>query len=184
MYKRFGPVVLLVLFSLTLAACVPVAPAPASQPAAAPAAPAAPVAAAAASKTLVVAIEGDVETLDPNFSRYPTANMVNLNVYDQFFQYGRDDTGKGYFVSNVQKIEGAAIEKWDIAADRRSVTLHVRQGVKFPKTGNEMTADDIIYWFDKGKPTNSGIIWNIETSNIKSWEKKAKYDVLVTFTSH
>lgn len=135
----------------------------------------------AADKVLVVATEGDVETLDPNFSRYPTANMVNLNVYDQFFQYGRDDTGKGYFVSNVKKIEGAAIEKWEVAADRMSVMLHVRRGVKFPKTGNEMTADDIIYWFERGKPTASGIQWNIETSNISGWQKKGNYDVLVSF---
>ena len=137
--------------------------------------------AAAAEKVLVVATEGDVETLDPNFSRYPTANMANLNVYDQFFNYGRDDTGKGYFVSNVKKIEGAAIAKWEVAPDRMSVMLHVRQGVRFPKTGNEMTADDIVYWFDRGKPTNSGIQWNIETSNIAGWEKKGKYDVLVRF---
>ena len=82
--------------------------------------------AAAAEKVLVVATEGDVETLDPNFSRYPTANMANLNVYDQFFNYGRDDTGKGYFVTNVKKIEGAAIAKWEVAPDRMSVMLHVR----------------------------------------------------------
>ncbi len=133
-------------------------------------------------KTLVVAIAGDVETLDPNFSRYPTSNMVNLNVYDQFFNYGRDDSGKGYYVSNVTKIEGAAIEKWEIAPDRMSITLHVRQGVHFPKTGNEMTADDILYWFDKGKPTNSGIQWNIDTANITSWQKTGKYDVVLKFS--
>jgi peptide/nickel transport system substrate-binding protein len=137
--------------------------------------------ATAAEKILVIATEGDVETLDPNFSRYPTANMVNLNVYDQFFQYGRDDTGKGYFVTNVKKIEGAAIQKWEVAPDRMSVMLHVRKGVKFAKSGNEMTADDIVYWFDRGKPTNQGIQWNIEMCSITGWEKKGKYDVLVKF---
>jgi peptide/nickel transport system substrate-binding protein len=140
------------------------------------------MAATAAEKVLVVATEGDVETLDPNFSRYPTANMANLNIYDQFFQYGRDDTGKGYYVTNVKKIEGAAIEKWEVAPDRMSVMLHVRQGVKFAKSGNEMTADDIIYWFEKGKPTNSGIQWNIDTANIAGWEKRGKYDVLIKFS--
>lgn len=162
-----------------------VAPTTESQPASPTEAPeAAPVpteVVSAEPKTLIVAIEGDVETLDPNFSRYPTANMVNLNVYDQFFNYGSDDTGNGYLVTNVTKIEGAAIEKWEVAEDRMSIKLFVRQGVKFPKTGNEMTADDIIYWFDKGLPTASGIQWNIETANIASWEKTDKYEVLVTF---
>jgi len=132
-------------------------------------------------KTLVVALEGDVETLDPNFSRMPTANMANLNVYDQFFKYGVDDTGKGYSVTNVKKIEGAAIESWDIADDRLSVVLHVRKGVKFPKTGNPMTADDIIWWYEKGKTTNSGIQWNIKTSNMTNMTKIGDYDVLVEF---
>lgn len=133
-------------------------------------------------KTLVIAIEGDVETLDPNFSRYPTANMANLNVYDQFFKYGVDDTGKGYSVTNVTKIEGAAIESWDIADDRMSVVLHVRKGITFPMTGNPMTADDIIWWYEKGLDTKSGILWNIETSNISSMTKTGDYDVLVEFS--
>ena len=133
-------------------------------------------------KTLVIAIEGDVETLDPNFSRYPTANMANLNVYDQFFKYGVDDTGKGYSVTNVTKIEGAAIESWDIADDRMSVVLHVRKGITFPMTGNPMTADDIIWWYEKGLDTKSGILWNIETSNISSMIKTGDYDVLVEFS--
>lgn len=132
-------------------------------------------------KTLIVAIEGDVETLDPDFSRYPTANMANLNVYDQFFRYGIDDTGEGYSVTNVSKIEGAAIESWEIADDRMSVVLHVRQGVKFPMTGNPMTADDIIWWYEKGLETKSGILWNIETANISNMTKTGDYDVLVEF---
>ncbi len=44
--------------------------------------------AVAAENVLWVGISGDVETLDPNFSRYPIAKMANLNAYDQFFRYG------------------------------------------------------------------------------------------------
>ena len=133
-------------------------------------------------KTLIVAIEGDVETLDPNFSRYPTANMANLNVYDQFFRYGVDDIGEGYSVTNVTKIEGAAIESWEVADDRMSVVLPVRQDVKFPKTGNPMTANDIIWWYEKGLATNSGNLWNIQTANITNMTKTGDYDVLVEFS--
>lgn len=133
-------------------------------------------------KTLIVAIEGDVETLDPDFSRYPTANMANLNVYDQFFRYGIDDTGEGFSVTNVTKIEGAAIESWDVAEDKMSVVLHVRQGIKFHSTGNQMTADDIVWWYEKGLSTKSGILWNIETSNISNMTKVGDYDVLVEFS--
>ena len=136
---------------------------------------------AAEIKTLVIAIEGDVETLDPNFSRFPTSNMAILNVYDQWFEYGIDDTGEGYSVTNVEKIEGKAIESWEMADDRMSVLVHVRKGVKFPMTGNPMTADDIIWWYTKGLEVKSGYLWNIDTANISNMTKKGDYDVLVEF---
>lgn len=137
---------------------------------------------AAEGKTLIVAIEGNVETLDANFSRFPTSNMVSLNVSEQLFRYGIDDTGEGYSVTNVAKIEGAAIESWEMADDRMSVLLHVRKGVKFPMTGNPMTADDIIWWYKKGLSTKSGFFWAIETTNTSSMTKKGDYDVLVEFS--
>lgn len=133
-------------------------------------------------KTLVVAIEGDIETLDPDFSRYPTANMANLNVYEQFFRYGRKDTGNGYLVTDVTVTEGAAIESWDISDDRMTAILHVRQGVTFHNTGNPMTADDIIFWYEKGRTTQSGIEWNLNMANIESMEKIGDYDVQVNFS--
>ncbi len=181
-----------VLLSLVLSACAS-APAPAAEQPAEPATTEKPAEAAAEAtdealaaepeeKTLVVAIEGDIETLDTDFSRYPTSNMVNLNVYDQFFQYGYNDSGEGFSVTDVTKIEGAAIESWEVADDRMSVKLHVRQGVKFPKTGNPMTADDIIWWYNKGLATKSGILWNIELANISSMTKTGEYDVLVEFS--
>ena len=188
---------LLIVLTFLLAACAPAA-APAAEEEAAPADAAEeaeeaevpeeaeePAAADEANdeiKTLVVAIEGDIETLDTDFSRYPTSNMVNLNIYDQFFQYGYNDSGEGYSVTDVTKIEGAAIESWEVADDRMSVVLHVRQGVTFPKTGNPMTADDIIWWYEKGLATNSGILWNVELANISSMTKTSDYDVLVEFS--
>ena len=142
-----------------------------------------PVAAEANTHDLVVAIEGDIEILDGNFSRFPTSNMVNINVYEQFFKYGIDDTGKGYSETNVRKIEGAAIESWEVADDRMSVLLHVRKGVKFPKTGNPMTADDIIWWYKKGtEGVASNIFNNITKANISSMTKTGDYDVLVKFS--
>ncbi len=161
MKKILNPLVVMIILSFILTVCVPVA---------------------AEIKTLVVAIEGDVETLDPNFSRYPTANMCNLNVYEQFFKYGIEDTGKGYSVTNVAKIEGAAIESWEMADDRMSILLHVRKGVKFPMTGNPMTADDIIWWYEKGMAVKSNINNNVQKANITSMTKKGDYDVLVKFS--
>ena len=39
-------------------------------------------------ETLTVAMDGDIETIDPMFSHFQKANEVNYNVEDQFFRYG------------------------------------------------------------------------------------------------
>ena len=136
----------------------------------------------ATENVLVVAIEGDIETLDPNFSRYATSNMFCLDAYDQFFRYGIEDTGEGYSTTNVTKFEGAAIESWEVAEDRMSIVLHVRKGVKFPLTGNPMTADDIIFWYQRGLGTASGIHYNIIACDISNMTKIDDYTVLVEFS--
>ena len=39
-------------------------------------------------ETLTVAMDGDIETIDPMFSHFQKANEVNYNIDDQFFRYG------------------------------------------------------------------------------------------------
>jgi len=123
---------------------------------------------------LVIAISGDVETLDPPFSRFQRSNEVNYNVYDQFFRYGWYDTGEGYSATDVSVIEGAAVESWAWSDDGLSITLNIRQGVPFPKTGREVTADDFIYWFERAYGTQSGTEWNCLTANINSMDQVEK----------
>src|SRR5665648_238067 len=131
---------------------------------------------------LKIALPGEIPTLNPDFSRYPISNMVLLNIYEQWFQYAAKDVpGEDYTRSDINKIEGAAIETWEISDDRLSVTLNVRQGVLFPNTGNEMTANDIMYWLDKGPETKSGNLWNEDMASMESWEKTGPYQVKIHF---
>ncbi len=133
-------------------------------------------------RTLVVALSGEIPTLDPDFSRYPLSNLVLLNVYEQWFQYGEMEVeGEPYTRSDISQIKGAAIESWEVSEDRMSVLLNVRQGVKFPMSGNEVTADDFLYWLDKGPETASGILWNLDTASIDSWEKTGEYQFRLGF---
>lgn len=129
-------------------------------------------------RTLTVAIAGNIETLCANFSYYAISNMISWNIGDQWFEYVYEDTGEGYSKPNGAKdLQGYAIESWDISGDRMSITLHVRRGQKFPMTGNEMTANDIIWWLDAGRPTKGGINFFLVNCNILSWEKTGPYDV-------
>lgn len=139
------------------------APAAAEEPAAEPA--------ETEEKILTIGISGDVETIDADFSHFSTSNEVNYNILDQFFLYGYTDTGEGYSMYDPKQIQGSSIESWELSDDGLEITLHVRPGTKFNQTGNPVTADDFIYYFDRGIETKSGYLWNIKNANIEKWEK-------------
>ena len=73
--------------------------------------------------------------MDPPFSQFQRSNEVNYNILDQFFRYGWNDTGKGYSIADTGNIEGSAFESWEWSSDKSSLTLTLRKGAKFNKTG-------------------------------------------------
>ena len=86
-------------------------------------------------RILTIAISGDVETLDSDFSHFTRSNEVNYNTQDRDFFYGWNTLPEGYSMYDPKVIKGGAIESWTVAPDGMSVTLNVRQGVKFNHTG-------------------------------------------------
>jgi peptide/nickel transport system substrate-binding protein len=172
-HKLFGLVTLATVVTI-FAACVPAAPA--APQAGAGAAP------AGAERVLTIAISGDIETVDSDFSHFQRSNEVNYNTQDQFFLYGQTDQPDGYAMYDPTQILGSSIESWEIAPDGLSITLNVRQGQKFHHTGNPVTADDFIYYFDRGIETKSGYLWNINNANIEAWEKTGDYQFKLTFS--
>ena len=69
-----------------------------------------------------------------------------------------------------------------MADDRLSIDLKTREGMTFHGTGNPITADDFIYWFDRGEGTQSGGLFNINTGKISKWEKTGDYSIKLTFS--
>lgn len=180
--------VLVVVAALVLAACAPAAPPPTPAPpivqtvvvekaVVVPATPLPPK-----ERILTIALSGDVETVDSDFSHFTRANEVNYNTQDQFFFYGSNTLSEGYSMYDPKVIRGGAIESWELAPDGKSVTLNVRKGVKFNHTGNPVTADDFIYYFDRGIQTKSGYLWNIKNANIEKWEKTGDYQFKIYFS--
>lgn len=127
-------------------------------------------AAATGEKVITIAISGDIETLDSDFSHFQRSNEVNYNTQDQFFLYGSTDSGEGYSVYNPADIQGSAIESWEVADDGLSATLKEPQEPVQPQ-GNPVTADDFIYWYERGVETKSGYWWNIDNADITGFEK-------------
>lgn len=133
-------------------------------------------------RILTIAIAGDIETLDSDFSHFQRSNEVNYNTQDQWFLYGTTTSPEGYTVYDPSKIEGSAIESWEISPDGLTIKLKVRERMKFNHTGNPVTADDFIYYFERGINTKSGYLWNIKMANIESWEKIGDYEFILHFS--
>ena len=166
----------LVAGSTLLAACAPAAPpaapakpteapkpapaataAPAAKPteAAQPAAPAAttapakpapttaPAVAAKRGGTITVGVPSDVQTFDPFnllFQHFPLVQ----NFYDTLIRYDQ----------SLKPLPGLA-ESWTVAPDGQSVTLALRNGVKF-HSGKALVADDVIKNFEKAADKDRG----------------------------
>jgi peptide/nickel transport system substrate-binding protein len=134
-------------------------------------------------ETLTVAMDGDVETIDPMFSHFQKANEVNYNLNDQFFLYGTQphpETGTETYDPTV--ILGSSVESWEMSEDGLTIDLNIREGKSFNRTGNPVTADDFIYWFERAVGTESGGLWNIDTGKISSWEKTGDHSIRLTFS--
>lgn len=117
-------------------------------------------------KTLVIAIPGDVETVDPGFGAHQRTNETLKNIYDQFFEYNIEDTGEGYFIADTTDIIGSAIESYEFSDDYLEVKLKVREGMEFVETGNPITAEDIYYKFERAFGLAASEAWVFNTAGV------------------
>jgi peptide/nickel transport system substrate-binding protein len=192
LYNRFGIVGLLVILAFLIAACAaPTGPAPA-EPAEAPATsePAGAtepvVGEVDRAHTLIVAIPGDVETIDPPYGAATRANETLKNLYDPLVHYKQYETDEGYTTAAATEFEPALAESWQVSDDGKTVVIDLRQGVEFPATGNELTADDLVYKFERAFGVKAGTQWIFNTIGIGSMdqvEKTGPYQVTIHLES-
>jgi peptide/nickel transport system substrate-binding protein len=143
--------------------------------------PTAPSTPAGGDRVLRIAIPEDVETVDPAFSHFQLSNEANFNINDQFFRYGYENSPEGYRVYDSRKVEGCAVESWRISEDAKTMALKLRRDARFAKTGDPVTADDFIYWFDRAKGLKAGTWFNVQLADIESWTKTGHDEVTLRF---
>lgn len=107
--------------------------------------------AAPSNKTLVQAISGDTQTIDPRLNFEPRASEMVANMYDQLVTYTVTNG-----VADPTKPIGLLATSWDVSADGLTWTWHLRQGVKFHNSGNEMTSADWVYSFQREAEIQKG----------------------------
>jgi peptide/nickel transport system substrate-binding protein len=88
--------------------------------------------------TLTVALDGALDTLDPQKSVTIVSNQVRENIYERLIQYAPD----------LQTLQPMLATSWDVSPDGLTYTFHLRQGVKF-SDGHPFTADDVVYTYNR-----------------------------------
>lgn len=131
-------VALLLLTSLVLTAC--------GSPGATKPQPQAP-GAAGGEKTLVLAFSDGGTTLDPYNANDLTSDTLTLAMYDNLVQLGKKIVD-GKLVADDTKIEPMLATSWTPAADSKSYTFKLREGVKF-HNGDPLTAEAVKASFER-----------------------------------
>jgi peptide/nickel transport system substrate-binding protein len=98
--------------------------------------------------TITVLSAGDVDTIDPGFTYYfYTMGMVVTPVHRTLLAYRPDQPD--------EPVPDLATSRPEIAADGKTVTVRIRQGVHFsPPVNREVTSADVKYAIERGFTRN------------------------------
>ena len=102
-------------------------------------------------RTLTVAWDTDIDTLDPASFKSIGAYTVQANVYDSpmMWKVRAVQETPGLLRSQPNEFDPSVAESWAFEKDESTLVLKIRRGMKFP-SGREVTARDVKYLFDRG----------------------------------
>jgi peptide/nickel transport system substrate-binding protein len=123
--------------------------------------------------TLVVAWPNDADSLDPGNSAYSFQDWdLCTNLYETLVQCKFVDNGSGVMVWDGLSLAPGLAKSWETKGD--TATFHLDTSRKFYPTGNPLTADDVIFsyqrLFDLGKQSS------LNTAGIFSMDQIKKID--------
>jgi len=112
----------------------------------------------------------DVGTLDPhfatNFGEYPIVKAMFNGLVD--LPAGTVD---------IERIEPDLAESWTVSEDGRVWTFRLRRGVQFHHGYGELTAEDVVFSFQRVADPAVGSPWRSEVANIKEVRAVDRYTV-------
>jgi dipeptide transport system substrate-binding protein len=99
---------------------------------------------AAQAKTLVYCSEGSPENFNPMLNNTGTTFDANKPIYNSLVEFRPGST----------EVAPALAERWEISADGKMFTFHLRHGVKWQSNPNftptrDFNADDVIFSFER-----------------------------------
>lgn len=104
-------------------------------------------AAATPADTLVMAkAMGEILSMDPHEAAEYTSVEVDASVYDRLLRFN---------AGAYDKLAGGVAESWEVSADGKTFTFHIRKGLLF-HSGNPVTADDVAFSLQRCVILNNG----------------------------
>ena len=130
-------------------------------------------------EALTVAVAASPDGLDPDNFFSIFMNQASHSIYDTLGKLKTTTDESGLVVPDLKnpEVEPNLAESWELSDDGRTLTVELRKGVMSP-LGNEMTAKDLQYWWDRSWAGAGEGKFQIETIlGIKkpSWRVLDKY---------
>ena len=102
-------------------------------------------------RTLTVAWDTDIDTLDPASFKSIGGYTVQANIYDSPLMWKvQPVAGKpGLLQSKPGEMEGGIAESWAFEKNNATLVLKIRKGIKF-SNGKPVNATSVKYMFDRG----------------------------------
>lgn len=102
-------------------------------------------------RTLTVAWDTDIDTLDPASFKSIGAYTVQCNIYDSplLWKVRPVEGTSGLLRAQPDEFDGCVAESWSFEKDNSVLVMKIRRGMKFP-SGREVKASDVKYLFDRG----------------------------------
>ncbi|WP_028987044.1 ABC transporter substrate-binding protein [Thermicanus aegyptius] len=106
-----------------------------------------------AGNTLVIAAVKTPPGIDHDFHIALESHEMRANIEETLLRYKLVEAN-GIRTEDFNTLEGALAESWELSPDKRTITFHLRKGV-MSAAGNELTADDVKYTWDRSIALNA-----------------------------
>ena len=102
-------------------------------------------------RTLTIAWDTDIDTLDPASFKSIGAYTVQANIYDSPLMWKVDPVSgsPGLYRSRPGEFDGSVARAWSFENNGATLVMKIRQGMTFP-SGRPVTAAAVKYMFDRG----------------------------------
>ena len=111
----------------------------------------------------------DIRNIDPAYANSSVELFIVYAMFDALVRYPPGKEG------DLQAIEPDLAEKWDVSADGKTFTFHLRKGVKFHKDFGELTAEDVKFTFER--LDKEGAPWAKDYKNVEAIEIVDPYTI-------